>query len=104
MFDWLTTEVWDGIREWREFIRSLLYLDHRDHLCYIISFTLHGIGIGTYFVEERLTVLIHRWRFCQSIVDTLMKLTSVQLRFFADVHNLIGLEFHLCHEDDVAVI
>ena len=81
MFDWLTTEVWDGIREWREFIRSLLYLDHRDHLCYIISFTLHGIGIGTYFVEERLTVLIHRWRFCQSIVDTLMKLTSVQLRF-----------------------
>ena len=53
MFDWLTTEVWDGIREWREFIRSLLYLDHRDHLCYITSFTLHGIGIGIYFVEER---------------------------------------------------
>ena len=53
MFDWLTTEVWEGIGEWREFIRSLLYLDHRDHLCYITSFTLHGIGIGIYFVEER---------------------------------------------------
>ena len=73
------------------------------HLFYIIQI-LHVIGIGTYFVEERSTVLIHRWRFCQSIVDTLMKLTSVQLRFFDDVHNLIGLEGHLCHEDDVAFV
>ena len=35
----LTTEVWEGIGEWREFIRSLLHLDHPDYLCYIISFT-----------------------------------------------------------------
>ena len=43
-------------------------------------------------------------RSCQSILDTYMKLTSVQLRFFDDVHNLIGLEGHLCHEDDVAFV
>ena len=73
------------------------------HLFYIIQI-LHGIGIGTYFDEKMLTVLIHRWRSCQSILDTYMKLTSVQLRFFDDVHNLIGLEGHLCHEDDVAVV
>ena len=74
-----------------------------NHLFYIIQI-LHVIGIGTYFDEEMLTVLIHRWRSCQSILDTYMKLTSVQLRFFDDVHNLIGLEGHLCHEDDVAFV
>ena len=60
--------------------------------------------LGTYFDEEMLTILIHRWRTCQSKVDTYMKLTSVQLRFIDDVRNLNGLEGHLCHEDDVAFV
>ena len=84
--------------------------------CYILviviicvtSSLLHHTDItcnwNWYFDEEMLTVRIHRWRSCQSILDTYMKLTSVQLRFFDDVHNLIGLEGHLCHEDDVAFV
>ena len=67
-------------------------------------FYISYMELGTYFGEEMLTILIHRWRTCQSKVDTYMKITSVKLRCIDDVRNLIGLEGHLCHEDDVAVI
>ena len=53
MFDWLTTEVWEGIGEWREFIGSLLHLGHRDHLCYIISFTSYR-----YYMELELVLTL----------------------------------------------